>query len=376
MSSGCFSTFSNSRGEGRIRVAVRVRPFSAAEFAEEEKRVLFFPKDGKDGVLQVQLPEGGGRGWSARSKLFKFDHALPDDTDQAEVFELVRPLVEGGLEGYNCAILAYGQTGTGKTYTISGGEEACGVAIKSQRSLRSSKRNPKNGARDWRRDSVGRVGNYNTSDQDMDGVRGGLVSRVAELLLSMVAERERRRISRCRLSVTYLEVYNERVLDLLGQPPPGVLGKADNNQHNNEKMHQNSHQHNPNHAQGLDDRPAGNRCKGIPGSSSSSRSSSSEGGKRILDTSHGYYHNPMGEYHREGSRSGYHFWGTGTAKDRSFSGGRGGGSVGSRSEGSTNFTGQNACSTNCQGVCSCRRRCGVGSWWSSGENADSGQRLR
>ncbi|CAN0364329.1 unnamed protein product, partial [Discosporangium mesarthrocarpum] len=39
---------------------------------------------------------------------------------QAQVFEEVRPLVEGAVNGFSCAILAYGQTGTGKTYTISG----------------------------------------------------------------------------------------------------------------------------------------------------------------------------------------------------------------------------------------------------------------
>ena len=43
-------------------------------------------------------------------------------SQQRELYELaVSPIVYEVLEGYNCTIFAYGQTGTGKTYTMEGG---------------------------------------------------------------------------------------------------------------------------------------------------------------------------------------------------------------------------------------------------------------
>lgn len=44
------------------------------------------------------------------------------DSRQLELFDhAVVPIVNEVLEGYNCTIFAYGQTGTGKTYTMEGG---------------------------------------------------------------------------------------------------------------------------------------------------------------------------------------------------------------------------------------------------------------
>lgn len=61
-----------------------------------------------------------------RSKL-NFDSSIPtlyfqcfSSTQQNLFDETVRPLVTSVLEGYNCCVFAYGQTGTGKTYTMEG----------------------------------------------------------------------------------------------------------------------------------------------------------------------------------------------------------------------------------------------------------------
>lgn len=45
----------------------------------------------------------------------------------AEVFEDVAPFATSVLDGYNVCIFAYGQTGTGKTFTMEGTEEPRGV---------------------------------------------------------------------------------------------------------------------------------------------------------------------------------------------------------------------------------------------------------
>ena len=56
-------------------------------------------------------------------KSFQFDAFFDDKTTQEEVYDQVaRPIIDGVLDGYNGTLFAYGQTGTGKTYTMLGNE--------------------------------------------------------------------------------------------------------------------------------------------------------------------------------------------------------------------------------------------------------------
>ena len=53
--------------------------------------------------------------------MFTFDSVFAPDSAQMDVYNRVaRPIVENVLEGYNGTIFAYGQTGTGKTFTMEG----------------------------------------------------------------------------------------------------------------------------------------------------------------------------------------------------------------------------------------------------------------
>lgn len=84
----------------------------------------------------------------------------------ADVFEDTAPLATSVLDGYNVCIFAYGQTGTGKTYTMEGTEEARGV-------------------------------NYRTLEE----------------LFCIIKERQQ--LCRYEITVSVLEVYNEQIRDLL-----------------------------------------------------------------------------------------------------------------------------------------------------------------
>jgi kinesin family protein 11 len=54
-------------------------------------------------------------------KTFSFDKVFGTYSTQEEVFDsIVRPIVEEALDGFNCTVFAYGQTGTGKTHTMEG----------------------------------------------------------------------------------------------------------------------------------------------------------------------------------------------------------------------------------------------------------------
>ncbi|KAI4256564.1 MAG: hypothetical protein L6R42_006144, partial [Xanthoria sp. 1 TBL-2021] len=73
-----------------------------------------------DGVQgkNVELSMGAS---ALSNKTYHFDKVFSPAADQAMVFDdVVTPLLDEMLQGYNCTIFAYGQTGTGKTYTMSG----------------------------------------------------------------------------------------------------------------------------------------------------------------------------------------------------------------------------------------------------------------
>ena len=53
-----------------------------------------------------------------------FQRVLSQKSTQNDVFNFVKPCVKLIKQGINCTILAYSQTGSGKTYTMFGGEQA------------------------------------------------------------------------------------------------------------------------------------------------------------------------------------------------------------------------------------------------------------
>jgi len=58
---------------------------------------------------------------NSMTKSFSFDRVFGVDSKQVDVYKVVAaPLVEEVLAGYNCTVFAYGQTGTGKTFTMEG----------------------------------------------------------------------------------------------------------------------------------------------------------------------------------------------------------------------------------------------------------------
>ena len=70
-------------------------------------------------------------------RTYSFDKVFGSDSTQEDVYDAaVRPIVEEVLEGFNCTIFAYGQTGTGKTHTMEGDHEGSvdgeGAATQSQ----------------------------------------------------------------------------------------------------------------------------------------------------------------------------------------------------------------------------------------------------
>ena len=146
-----------------VRVVVRARPLAESEKAGKCHRCIRFAGDGKQLVL-------------GKDRAFRFDYAFDEDATQERIYELcVTDLVKSVFSGYNATVLAYGQTGAGKTYTMGSGIIA------------------------------------NTPIPQL-----GMVPRVIRELFELVQEQP----AHCSIRASYLEIYNEEVRDLLHPDTP------------------------------------------------------------------------------------------------------------------------------------------------------------
>lgn len=150
-----------------VQVIVRCRPLSEDE-ARIHTPVVISCNENKREVCAVQNIAN-----KQIDRTFLFDKVFGPSSQQKDLYEQsVCPIVFEVLEGYNCTIFAYGQTGTGKTYTMEGG---------------SRKKN----------------GEY-PSDA---GVIPRAVRQIFDILEAQHAEYS--------MKVTFLELYNEEISDLL-----------------------------------------------------------------------------------------------------------------------------------------------------------------
>lgn len=101
----------------RVQVVVRCRPMDEKELARGYTRVVdVFPSRG---VVEIRHPRDDPS--TDNVKVFTFDAVYDWNSSQQDLYEeTVRPLVSSVLDGFNGTIFAYGQTGTGKTYTMEG----------------------------------------------------------------------------------------------------------------------------------------------------------------------------------------------------------------------------------------------------------------
>ncbi|CCX30040.1 Similar to Kinesin-like protein bimC; acc. no. P17120 [Pyronema omphalodes CBS 100304] len=100
--------------EANINVVVRCRGRSEREKSENSAVVVSHPS-----TTEVALSLGPNA--SVENKLYTFDRTFGPEADQQRIYDsVVAPLLNEVLEGYNCTVFAYGQTGTGKTYTMTG----------------------------------------------------------------------------------------------------------------------------------------------------------------------------------------------------------------------------------------------------------------
>ena len=160
------------KGSEAIKVTIRVRPPSLQESARGEPIAL----NSHENILTLTRPD------STKSNLkCSYDAVLDMSATQADVFDSVRHCVEGVCGGVNGCVFSYGQTGAGKTHTMVGeGNTFDGIIPLSVQLLF---------------DNMGR-------EQSADA--GGPETTDAE-----------RRESKYSIHCSFLQIYNEKLFDLL-----------------------------------------------------------------------------------------------------------------------------------------------------------------
>ncbi|KAK7162326.1 hypothetical protein R3I94_004856 [Phoxinus phoxinus] len=107
--------------ESAVKVCVRVRPLIKREECESSEPVQLFWRADKQAIHQ--LDEDG-----APTKSFSFDRVFSATETTAQLYQdIAKPLVVSAVEGYNGTIFAYGQTSSGKTFSMMGSEHNPGV---------------------------------------------------------------------------------------------------------------------------------------------------------------------------------------------------------------------------------------------------------
>ncbi|KAG6615223.1 kinesin-like protein [Phytophthora cinnamomi] len=182
------SRYSGERGSN-FKVVIRVRPPLPRELHGDRPFQNVINVDQQGHVLTVSenlsaLAFGGGSGGNVDnesstpgaygSHVFSFDHVYDQQCTQSTVYEnTAKAVVESSLEGYNATIFAYGQTGTGKTYTMEG---------------------------------------FNSGSGSVE--ERGIIPRAIEQIFCHIQANVS---ARCRFLVraSYLQIYNESISDLL-----------------------------------------------------------------------------------------------------------------------------------------------------------------
>ncbi|XP_043280889.1 kinesin-like protein KIF3A isoform X2 [Venturia canescens] len=150
-----------------VRVVVRVRPLNGKELDGHSKNIVRV--DTLNSEITVENPNAAQ---GEPPKVFSFDAVFDIDSTQVDIYnETARPIVDKVLQGYNGTIFAYGQTGTGKTFTMSGAK---------------------------------------TSPQ----LRGIIPNTFAQIFGHIAKAHDNQKFL---VRATYLEIYNEEVRDLLGK---------------------------------------------------------------------------------------------------------------------------------------------------------------
>ena len=110
--------------KGNIRVFCRSRPILAIDKCKESLATFLTEE-----AIKITDANKG------KAKTYAFDRVYHWNDSQEKVYKDVSPYIESVMDGYNVCIFAYGQTGSGKTFTMQGNKSNPGINIRALRHL-------------------------------------------------------------------------------------------------------------------------------------------------------------------------------------------------------------------------------------------------
>ena len=105
-----------------IAVAVRVRPLTAREVRRGESLSCSWDENSIIELIDHRIDNKNAAFSSTYESLYTPEHSTVEIYDA-----MVRPIVVGAMEGFNGSVFAYGQTSTGKTFTMNGTSDMPGI---------------------------------------------------------------------------------------------------------------------------------------------------------------------------------------------------------------------------------------------------------
>ncbi|KAJ3226224.1 Kinesin-like protein kif21b [Clydaea vesicula] len=165
-----------------VKVAVRIRPLTANELLADAKECV----QSVPSQPIVIVNASNILSYSSQQRQFTFDYVFNTLSEQIHLYQdAICPLLENFQEGYNATIIAYGQTGSGKTFSMGTGLEV-----------------------------------------DVSEENQGVVPRVIKQLFSSMKFRSQLNPNgyEYSISVSFLELYNEDLVDLLNPRPRTAEG--------------------------------------------------------------------------------------------------------------------------------------------------------
>lgn len=155
-----------SSEKSHVKVAVRIRPMNKREINTDKITNI------RDKSIIISNPEDNTR------KNFTYDYIYGSNSEQHDIYnDIGRRIINNAYKGYNSCVFAYGQTGTGKSFTMMGGDK-----------------------------------------EELEG----LIPRICKGLFVSQTTHNNTDIGDCKISyrfeVSYLEIYSEKVRDLIAKP--------------------------------------------------------------------------------------------------------------------------------------------------------------
>ena len=176
--------------QDNTKIILRIKPKTEEEYLDNNK--IFEIKD--NSLIEFI-------GSKNNSKIFKFDYIFSEDSQQKEIFEVcAKDICDSLFEGYNGTIFAYGQIGSGKTYTMLGPNYTQSFLCNSNFILSQG----------------GNTNNYLSYLKKKEEEGKGLVPRAIEYLLDKKEELVgfNNTNTNIELYCSFYEIFNDQIYDL------------------------------------------------------------------------------------------------------------------------------------------------------------------